>query len=29
MTIADYIAIGVLILLALWAGRVLYLKGKS
>jgi len=28
MTIADYIAIGVLIVLAIWAGMRLYLRGK-
>ena len=28
MTIADYIAIGVLIVLAIWAGARLYLRGK-
>ena len=28
MTIADYSAIGVLIVLAVWAGATLYLRGK-
>jgi len=28
MTIADYSAIGVLIVLAIWAGARLYLRGK-
>jgi hypothetical protein len=28
MTIADYSAIGVLIVLATWAGVTLYLRGK-
>jgi hypothetical protein len=28
MTIADYIALGILIALALWAGARLYLRGK-
>jgi hypothetical protein len=28
MTIADYSAIGVLIVLAIWAGATLYLRGK-
>jgi hypothetical protein len=28
MTIADYSAIGVLIVLAIWAGAMLYLQGK-
>ena len=28
MTIADYIAFGMLIALALWAGTMLYLRGK-
>jgi hypothetical protein len=28
MTIADYIAFGVLIAFALWAGAMLYLRGK-
>ena len=27
MTIADYIAFGVLIVLAVWAGAMLYLRG--
>jgi hypothetical protein len=28
MTSADYVAIGVLMALALWAGVLLYLRGK-
>jgi hypothetical protein len=28
MTIADYSALGVLIVLAMWAGVMLYLRGK-
>jgi len=28
MTIPDYSAIGVLIVLAIWAGAMLYLRGK-
>ena len=28
MTIPDYIAFGILIALALWAGAILYLRGK-
>jgi hypothetical protein len=28
MTIADYIALGILVALALWAGAKLYLRGK-
>jgi hypothetical protein len=28
MTIADYIAFGVLIVLAIWAGVMLYPRGK-
>jgi hypothetical protein len=29
MTIPDYIAFGILIAVALWAGTMLYLRGKS
>ena len=28
MTIPDYIAFGILIALALWAGEMLYVRGK-
>ena len=28
MTIADYIALGILIALVIWAGARLYLRGK-
>jgi hypothetical protein len=28
MTISDYVAFGILIALALWAGAMLYLRGK-
>jgi len=28
MTIADYSAFGILIALAIWAGTILYLRGK-
>jgi hypothetical protein len=28
MTIPDYMAFGVLIVLAIWAGAMLYLRGK-